>query len=171
MTFRSGRGIPGGPRNSATLARQRLEGDQIMPDGTDEVPISHLQRRKIESRVLIPFIAACREKFGNAATRDLVVDLIRRLGMADGARWGDTYGHDMGAIKDVAEKVWAGGGSLDIEMIAAGDDRLDFNVRRCRYAEFYKQLGLTDLGYLMHCNRDHAMIEGFTPDLKLTRHP
>ena len=54
-------------------------------------------------------------------------------------------------------------------MIAAGDDRLDFNVRRCRYAEFYKELGLADLGYLMHCNRDHAMIEGLNPDLKLTR--
>jgi hypothetical protein len=25
------------------------------------------------------------------------------------------------------------------------------------------------LGYLVHCNRDHAMIDGFNPDLKLTR--
>ena len=40
-----------------------------MAEVTDEVPISHLQRRKIESRVLIPFIAACREKFGDAATQ------------------------------------------------------------------------------------------------------
>jgi len=32
-----------------------------MAEVTDEVPISHLQRRRIESRVLIPFIAACRE--------------------------------------------------------------------------------------------------------------
>jgi hypothetical protein len=99
-----------------------------MAEATDEVPISHLQRRRIESRVLIPFIAACREKFGEA-----------------------------------------GGGSLDIDMVAAGDDRLDFNVTRCRYAEFYKELGLADLGYLVHCNRDHAMIDGFNPDLKLTR--
>ena len=73
------------------------------------------------------------------------------------------------SLKNVAEKVWAGGGSLDIDMVAAGDDRLDFNVTRCRYAEFYKDLGLADLGYLVHCNRDHAMIDGFNPDLKLTR--
>ena len=46
---------------------------------------------------------------------------------------------------------------------------LRFNVNRCRYAEFYKELGLADLGYLIHCNRDHAMIDGFNPDLKLTR--
>ncbi len=73
------------------------------------------------------------------------------------------------SLKNVAETVWAGSGSLDIDMVAAGDDRLDFNVTRCRYAEFYKELGLADLGYLVHCNRDHAMIDGFNPDLKLTR--
>ena len=56
--------------------------------------------------------------------------------------------------------------SLDIDMVAAGDDRLDFNVTRCRYAEFYKEFGLADFGYLVHCNRDHAMIDGFNPDLK-----
>ena len=127
-----------------------------MADVTDEVPISHLQRRRIESRVLIPFIAACREKFGDAATNELVVATIRSLAVEDGARWGEAFGRDMHALKNVAETVWAGGGSLDIDMVAAGDDRLDFNVTRCRYAEFYKDLGLPDLGYLVHCNRDHA---------------
>jgi hypothetical protein len=29
-----------------------------MAEVTDEVPISHLQHRRIESRVLIPFVAA-----------------------------------------------------------------------------------------------------------------
>jgi hypothetical protein len=149
--------------------RQSLEADQIMAEATDEVPISHLQRRRIESRVLIPFIAACLEKFGDAATKDLVVATIRRLAVEDGARWAGALGRDMHALKNVAETVWAGGGSLDIDMVAAGDDRLDFNVTRCRYAEFYKELGLADLGYLVHCNRDHAMIDGFNPELKLTR--
>jgi hypothetical protein len=168
VTFRLGRGIRCRRQNSATLATR--EGKKpSMPDVTDEVPISHLQRRRIESRVLIPFIAACREKFGDAATKDLVVATIRRLAIEDGARWAETYGGDLHALKSVAEKIWAGGGSLDIDMVAAGDDRLDFNVTRCRYAEFYKELGLADLGYLVHCNRDHAMIDGFNPDLKLTR--
>jgi hypothetical protein len=139
-----------------------------MPDA-DEVPISHLQRRKIESRVLIPFIEACREKFGDAATRELVVGLIRRLGAEDGARFAATYGRDLAALKSVAEKVWAGAGSLDIEMLGSGDDRLDFNVKRCRYAEFYKEMGLTELGFLLHCNRDHSVVDGLNPDLKLTR--
>jgi len=134
-----------------------------------EIPISHLQRRKIEGRVLIPFIEACREKFGEGSTRELVVSVIRTLAAQDGARWADSYGMDIASLRDVADKVWAGGGSLEIEVIDQDKDRLDFNVTRCRYAEFFKELGLAEMGYLVHCNRDHAMIVGFNPDLELTR--
>ena len=140
-----------------------------MPDPADEAPISHLQRRRIESRVLIPFIAACREKFGDAATRELVVATVRRLGREDGARWGASFGRDFAALKSVAEQVWAGGGGLEIDMLASDGERLEFNVTRCRYAEFYKELGLAELGYLFHCNRDHAVVDGLNPELKLTR--
>ena len=134
-----------------------------------EIPISHLQRRKIEGRVLIPFIEACREKFGEGPARELVVATIKRLAVQDGARWGDTYGSDIAALRRVADQVWAGGGSLEIDMVGQGADHLDFNVTRCRYAEFFKELGLAEMGYLVHCNRDHAMIDGFNPDLELTR--
>ena len=140
-----------------------------MAEPADEVPISHLQRRRIESRVLIPFIEAMREKFGDEATRALVVGVIRRLAAEDGARWAEAYGGDLRSLKTVAEKVWAGSGSLEVDITAADDEHLEFKVTRCRYAEFYKELGLTDIGYLVHCNRDHAMIAGFNPDLELTR--
>ncbi len=119
--------------------------------------------------MLIPFIEASRERFGDAATRELVVATIRRLAAEDGARWGEAHGRNLAALKTVAEQVWAGGGSLDVEIVAAADDRLDFNVTRCAYAEFYRSLGLADLGYLIHCARDHAMIDGFNPDLELVR--
>jgi hypothetical protein len=140
-----------------------------MPETTDEIQITHLQRRKIEGRVLIPFIEACREKFGDEMTRELVLTTIRRLAIEDGARWADAHGRNLASLKTVAEQVWAGGGSLDIEIVAATEDHLDFNVTRCRYAEFYKSLGLADLGYLLHCNRDYAIIDGFNPEMKLTR--
>jgi L-2-amino-thiazoline-4-carboxylic acid hydrolase len=140
-----------------------------MPNTSDEVPINHLQRRKIEGRVLIPFIKEARNRFGDQATRELVVAVIRQLAVEDGERWGQDYGRDFASLKDVVEEIWAGGGSLDVEILAASDDRLDFNVTRCRYAEFYKELGLPELGYLIHCNRDHAMIDGFNPDLALAR--
>jgi L-2-amino-thiazoline-4-carboxylic acid hydrolase len=134
-----------------------------------DVPISHLQRRKIEGRVLIPFIEACRERFGDAVTRDLVVTTIRRLAADDGERWAQTFGPQIAGLRKVAEDVWAGGGSPEVDVTAETTDRLEFNVTRCRYAEFYQELGLADLGALIHCSRDHAMIAGFNDGLELVR--
>src|SRR5215471_1391948 len=107
-------------------------------ENEQDLHISHLQRRKIEGRVLIPFIEACRERFGEAPTHELVAATIRRLAADDGARWAGTHGCSMASLRQVAEHVWAGGGSLDIGVVSQADDHLDFNVTRCRYAEFFK---------------------------------
>ena len=136
---------------------------------TDEVAISHLQRRKIEGRVLIPFIRALRDKFGENATREVVDETIRILAAEDGARWAETYGRTTAALRKVAQELWAGGGSLDVRVVGESEDHLDFDVTRCRYAEFYKELGLSDLGFRLHCGRDHAMVVGFDSELELSR--
>ena len=82
----------------------------------NEVAISHLQRRKIEGRVLIPFIQALREKFGEEAAREVVDATIRKLAAEDGARWADSYGQSIASLRKVAQEVWAGGGSLEVQI-------------------------------------------------------
>jgi hypothetical protein len=134
-----------------------------------EAPITHLQRRKIEGRVLIPFIQACREQFGEAATRDLVLTTIRKIGASEGEQWATHFGSGLAALQRVAEDVWAAGGAMDIEVIQQTMDHFDFNVTRCGYAAFYKELGLADVGALVHCSRDHAMAAGFDSDIELVR--
>jgi predicted ArsR family transcriptional regulator len=138
-------------------------------DNADEVAISHLQRRKIEGRMLIPFIKALRDKFGENAAREVVDETIRKLAVEDGARWAIDYGRTTASLRKVTQDLWAGGGSMDVEVVAESEDRLDFNVTRCRYAEFYKEMGLSDLGFRLHCNRDHAMMTGFNSELELSR--
>jgi hypothetical protein len=135
----------------------------------NEVVISHLQRRKVEGRVLIPFIQALREKFGDEAAREVVDATIRKLAAEDGARWAESYGQTTSSLRKVAQEVWAGGGSLDVQILSESEGHLDFNVTRCRYAEFYKELGLTNLGFQMHCSRDFAMVAGFNDGLELSR--
>jgi L-2-amino-thiazoline-4-carboxylic acid hydrolase len=136
---------------------------------TDEIAIGHLQRRQIEARVLIPFITACREKFGDGPTSEVVATTIRAQAADEGAKWAGRFGSDVAGLRALAETVWAGGGGLDMEVLDQTADRLAFNVTRCRYAEFYKELGLTDVGSLIHCSRDHAMVAGFNDDLELAR--
>jgi hypothetical protein len=134
-----------------------------------EAPITHLQRRKIEGRVLIPFIEACRERLGEAATRDLVLTTVRGLAAKEGEQWAARFGSGLVALQRVAEDVWAAGGGMDIDVIQRTPDQFDFNVTRCGYAAFYQELGLADIGALVHCSRDHAMAAGFDSDIELVR--
>jgi hypothetical protein len=64
---------------------------------------------------------------------------------------------------------WRRSGALEIEVTEHTADRYNFNVTRCRYAEMYQALGMQDLGGALSCQRDHALIEGFNPNIKLTR--
>jgi len=136
---------------------------------TREVAFSHLQRRKIEARVLIPFVQTLREKLGENATREVLDTTIRKLAADDGAAWAETYGQTTASLRTVAPELWAGSGAMDVQVISESDDHLDFNVTRCQYAEFYKELGLSDIGYRVHCNRDHAMVVRFNAELELSR--
>ena len=136
---------------------------------TSEVTVSHLQRRKIEGRVLIPFIQVLKEKCGEDAMREVLDATIRRLAAEDGARWAETFGRSTTSLRKVVQQVWAGGGAQEIEVVDESEDHFDFNVTRCRYAEFYQELGLAEIGYHVHCNRDFAMIAGFNGELELSR--
>jgi len=134
-----------------------------------ELPISHLQRRKIEGRVLIPFIETLRERLGDEVAGELLDATIRRLAVDDGRRWAETYGRGMEALQRIAEDVWVGGGGMELEVKGQSEQHLDFDVTRCGYAEFYQALGLADLGYRIQCNRDHAMVTGFDDKFELSR--
>jgi hypothetical protein len=130
--------------------------------------ITHLERRKIEGGVLIPMVQAFQRAIGKDRANEIARDVIVELARQDGGRWSQQFGNDLPAMQRVSG-VWAGGGSLEIKTIESTESKLDFNVTRCRYAEFYKELGLPELGYLFHCNRDFAMVEGFSSELKLER--
>lgn len=48
-------------------------------------------------------------------------------------------------------------------------DPFAIDVTACKYADFYKELGEPELGFLLVCSADFAMAEGVDPDMKLTR--
>jgi hypothetical protein len=54
-------------------------------------------------------------------------------------------------------------------MLERSEEKLSFNVTRCRYAEMYRNLGLADLGSSLSCQRDFSLVQGFNPAIKLTR--
>lgn len=131
--------------------------------------IGVLKRREIEARLVGPLVDALGEEFG----RERVVEVLRRvivqLAHQQGAALveqtgGNTLEH-FGAVRE----QWQRGNALETEVLEQTPERLSFNVTRCRYAEMYQALGLSELGASLSCNRDFALIQGFNPAVKLTR--
>ena len=58
---------------------------------------------------------------------------------------------------------------MEMEVLEQNEQRLAYNVTRCGYADMYRQLGLAELGKTLSCGRDFALIEGFNPEISLTR--
>jgi len=135
---------------------------------TPQPNITHLERRKIEAGVLVPMVQAFQKAIGREKANEIARQVIVELAKQDGKRWSEQYGSDLAAM-DKVSGVWSAGGSLALQPLAKSGEKLDFNVTRCQYAEFFKGMGLPELGFLFHCSRDFAMVDGFSQDLKLER--
>jgi hypothetical protein len=127
-----------------------------------------LERRKIEAKVLIPMVQAFQRAIGKERANEIAREAILEFARASGAGWAGQFGNDLAGLEEVVD-VWAAGGSLEFADRKRSSDSLSFNVTRCRYAEFFQSLGLAELGFLFHCNRDFAVLETFSPDVSLTR--
>ena len=128
-----------------------------------------LTRREIEARILAPVVDALGRRFGRdevmAIVRDVIVGIAREQGRALAEARGDS---SLAGFAGALEP-WTRDGALEIEVLEQTEARLSFDVTRCRYAEMYRALGIPELGAVLSCNRDAALIEGFNPKATLER--
>ncbi len=138
------------------------------PESPDDLGI--LARRKIEAAVIAPIYDEMREAFGEVSARDVLRRAIRRAAIAAGAEMAAkaSGGADLESFKSILQ-LWTKDDALEIEVLADAPGVLDFNVRRCRYAETYRAMGLGGIGDILSCNRDGAFCEGYDPRIELTR--
>ena len=131
--------------------------------------IGVLTRREVESRILSPVIEALGETFGRNQVLKVVRRTIVEIAREQGAELCKLMGNN--SLKDFCETLefWTRDNALEIDVLEESEDVLSFNVTRCRYAELYDSLGIRDLGTIFSCARDFALIEGFNPDVSLTR--
>ena len=128
-----------------------------------------LTRREIEARILAPVIDALAREFPRdriiAIVRDVVIQIARQQGHDMGESGGDR------SLTAFAATLgpWQKDDAMRLDVIEQNDERFSFDVVRCRYAEMYRALGIPELGAVLSCNRDAALIDGFNPDITLTR--
>ena len=139
------------------------------PPDTLNARIGVLTRREVEARILAPVVDALAAEFGRTEVieivRRTVVDVARQQGAALAiALEGDGLAEFAASLRD-----WTQDNALEIEVLEQSAEAFHFNVTRCRYAELYRALGIEELGAVLSCNRDFALIEGFNANVSLTR--
>jgi predicted ArsR family transcriptional regulator len=139
------------------------------PPDTLSARIGVLTRREVEARILAPVIDALGEVFGREQVIEIVRDTIVRIARQQGAALAESMGDNSIPLFADTLRFWTLNNALELETLAKDDEHFEFNVTRCRYAELYRSLGIPELGAVLSCNRDAAMIEGFNPDIELTR--
>ena len=139
----------------------------LPPDQLNRVGV--LTRREIEARILGPLLETLGEEFGRERVLEVVRQTIIQIARAQGAELAETMEGRSLAHLAASLEAWKRDGALEIEVLEQTGEKLSFNVTRCRYAEMYRALGIPELGELLSCNRDAALIEGFNPGVNLTR--
>ena len=111
------------------------------PPDTLTQTLGVLLRRETEARILAPVIAALAEKFGADEVHAVVRDAIIQIARDQGAALAEQYGNSSDAFMETLQ-FWTQNDALQIEVLHHDADRLDFDVKRCRYAEMYNALGI-----------------------------
>jgi len=132
-------------------------------------PISLLQQREIEARIVGPLFRAFAAEVGDEKAREILLTVVRQLARDAGCQSAQSLGGNSLTHLTQAVEHWRKGDALELEVIRSDDENFQFNVTRCRFAEMYREIGLEDLGSLLSCSRDAAMIEGFNPAIELNR--
>jgi len=128
-----------------------------------------LTRREIEARIVAPLLEAFAAEIGNERALEIVQTVILQIARQQGEQLAQQMGGCSLVHFAAAQEAWKKGDAMDVEMLEQDEYRLAFNVTRCGYADMYRQLGITGLGRALSCGRDFALIEGFNPEIRLTR--
>lgn len=128
-----------------------------------------LTRREIEARILAPVVEALGARFGRDEVVAIVRETIAGIARAQGQAMAESRGDR--SLQGFAGTLgpWTKDDALRLTVLRESPEAFDFDVTRCRYAEMYRALGIPELGEVLSCQRDAALIEGFNPDVTLER--
>ncbi len=143
--------------------------EKKLPTDDLNAKIGVLTRREVEARILLPVIRELGESFGREEVLEVVRTTIVRIAREQGEDLSKLMGNN--SLQHFSETLqfWTRDNALEMDVIEESRDVLSFNVTRCRYAELYDSLGIRAIGTIFSCARDFALIEGFNPDVSLTR--
>jgi hypothetical protein len=133
-----------------------------------EIPL--IEQVKIQAQILVPLLKVLQAELGKERANDIVRKALGDLYRKYGEKWSRAQGaRNLGEKGAAAFEMFAAGDALEYEVLKKTPDAFEANVTECRYAQFYRKIGASELGFLLTCSADFAHAEGFGADTKLTR--
>lgn len=134
--------------------------------------LSLLDEVKLQAEVILPVLRALRASMGKTAADRIVGDALRQ--------WARDLYHRIGEAKQGTPRqkwdaVWAEdmrpriGDAVDREMLKDDGVVREYNVTRCKYAEFFRELGEPELGGILLCDSDFHIADVGGADVEFRR--
>lgn len=135
-----------------------------------EGEIGILARRRIEAGIIAPIYEELRERLGEEVAQSIIGAAINKAAIAAGQAFAAKTpgGTDLRSFQEL-QVLWTQDDALVISVDKATDEEFHYTVKRCRYAEMYREMGLGHIGHLLSCNRDYSFPQGYNPDIGLVR--
>ena len=128
-----------------------------------------LAKTKAQAEVLIPLLKALRAEIGQVRADKLVVDALSGWAASLGREIRDGFeGAPLQKLRQAIESCDESGLQQN-EFLVETADRLDYNITSCRVADFYRSLGLGDMGFLLVCRLDDSVMPALDPRIEMTR--
>ncbi len=132
--------------------------------------LSYLIQREIQMPLVTNLLKDFIGEIGHDKAIAIANKTMQREGTKAGKKMAEKYGgNGISELLQVIREVWAQEKALEFTVLEETEDRLRFNVTRCRYVELYDRLGIKEFGYCFSCNRDEPLIKAFNSRMKLLR--
>ncbi len=135
-----------------------------------EGEIGILARRRIEAGIIAPIYEEMCKQVGTEMAQSILDAAISKAAVEAGRSFADkTPGGTSLRTFEELQDLWTQDDALVIDVLKSTDEEFNYNVKRCRYAEMYREMGLGEIGHLLSCNRDFMFPAGYNSNIKLER--
>lgn len=133
--------------------------------------VSLLDKVRMQAQVLVPVVRALRAELGKDKADVLVTQALRDWSKQLFAAIGEGIEGSPRRKWATIQSVWGevSGREVEVEVLRQDKDVLDIDVTRCRFAEFFRDLGEPELGALLVCAADFDIVAAGEGEVNLER--
>lgn len=132
--------------------------------------ITQFDRRLIEAEVYANMFTVLLEKFGKDESLEILKEILTKNAFEAGKQFAKST--DRPSLEHFSTVInrWQEGGAIETDPLELDGNILKVKVKRCRYQEEYRQMGLpAEIIPVISCCRDEPFAKGYDERISMER--